>query len=58
LVSHHGQASELGDKPRHHELWPAYNLNAAPPQAPTEGLFQQTHPLSRVPNLLRRVAFD
>ena len=27
---------------RHRELWPAYNLNLAPPQASTEGLFQQT----------------
>jgi hypothetical protein len=43
LVSHHEQqASECEDKQRHRELWPAYNPNLAPPQASTEGLFQQT----------------
>jgi len=39
-MSHHEQqASEHGDEQQH--LWPAYNLNLAPPQASTQGLFQQ-----------------
>ncbi|MGA9804828.1 MAG: hypothetical protein ACLP0H_02705, partial [Terriglobales bacterium] len=36
------QASKGNGEKRHRELWPAYNVNAAPPQASTEGLFQQT----------------
>ncbi|MGA2337756.1 MAG: hypothetical protein ABSG08_20470, partial [Terriglobales bacterium] len=40
---HHGQQASKGNgEKRHRELWPAYNVNAAPPQASTEGLFQQT----------------
>jgi hypothetical protein len=35
----------------HRELWPAYNPNIAPPQASTEGLFQQTR-------LFTTVAFE
>jgi hypothetical protein len=43
LVSHHEQqASECEDKQQHRELWPAYYPNLAPPQASTQGLFQQT----------------
>src|SRR5271167_1630179 len=30
------------------KLWPAYNVNAVPPQAPTEGLFQQTQALALI----------
>jgi hypothetical protein len=30
------------------ELWPAYNLNIAPSQASTEGLFQQTQAMSQL----------
>ena|SRR5208282_400906 len=30
------------------KLWPAYNVNAAPPQAPTKGLFQQTQAFTLV----------
>ena len=49
LVSHHEQqASECSGEQQHRELWPAYNLNIAPPQASTEGLFQQTRPLTTV----------
>jgi len=48
MVSHHEQqASECEDKQRHRELWPAYNANLAPPQASTEGLFQQTQALGQ-----------
>jgi len=44
MVSHHEQqASECNGEQQHRELWPTYNLNVAPPQASTEGLFQQTH---------------
>src|SRR5436309_3086226 len=32
----------VGLQLRNRVLWPAYNLNIAPPQASTEGLFQQT----------------
>src|SRR5208282_6631337 len=40
--SHHEQqASEHGDEQQHQELSPAYNRNPAPPQASTQGLFQQ-----------------
>jgi hypothetical protein len=43
LVSHHAQqASECNREQQHRELWPANNLNVAPPQASNEGLFQQT----------------
>jgi hypothetical protein len=42
-VPHHEQqASKWNGEKRHRELWPAYNPNIAPPQASTEGLFQQT----------------
>jgi hypothetical protein len=30
------------------KLWPAYNANAAPQQASTEGLFQQTRLITAV----------
>src|SRR5258708_4225432 len=47
MVSHHEQqTSKCEDKQRHRELWPAYNANLAPPQASTEGLFQQTRLIS------------
>jgi hypothetical protein len=36
-----------GEK-QHRELWPAYNPNIAPPQASTEGLFQQTRLISTI----------
>src|SRR5439155_20176776 len=43
MVSHHKQqASKCNGEQQHRVLWPAYNLNIAPPQASTEGLFQQT----------------
>src|SRR5437660_1495207 len=43
MVSHHEQqASKCNGEQQHRALWPAYNLNIAPPQASTEGLFQQT----------------
>jgi hypothetical protein len=43
MVPHHKQqASECDGEQQHRKLWPAYNPNIAPPQAPTEGLFQQT----------------
>jgi len=43
LVSHHEQqASKCNGEQQHRKLWPAYNANVAPPQASTEGLFQQT----------------
>src|SRR5207244_11307227 len=43
MVSHHEQqASKCNGEQQHRVLWPAYNLNIAPPQASTEGLFQQT----------------
>jgi len=46
-VPHHEQqASECNGEQQHRELWPAYNPNAAPPQASTEGLFQQTQAIS------------
>src|SRR6266481_5308760 len=45
MVSHHEQqASKCNGEQQHRVLWPAYNLNLAPPQASTEGLFQQTQP--------------
>jgi hypothetical protein len=46
-VSHHGQASDCNSEQQHRELWPAYNLNLASPQASTEGLFQQTQAMSQ-----------
>jgi hypothetical protein len=49
LVPHHEQqASKWNGEKQHRELWPAYNPNLAPPQASTEGLFQQTRLLSTV----------
>ena len=48
LVSHHEQqASQCNDEQQHPVLWPAYNPNFAPPQASTEGLFQQTRLVSQ-----------
>ena len=50
MVSHHEQqASKWNDEQQHRGLWPAYNPNTAAPQASTEGLFQQTRLLSKVP---------
>src|SRR5229473_361885 len=47
MVSHHEQqASKWNGEQQHRVLWPAYNLNIAPPQASTEGLFQQTQAFS------------
>jgi cell division septation protein DedD len=49
MVPHHKQqASECDGEQQHRELWPAYNPNIAPPQAPTEGLFQQTQAISLI----------
>jgi hypothetical protein len=46
-VPHHEQqASKWNGEKQHRELWPAYNSNIAPPQASTEGLFQQTRLIS------------
>src|SRR5213080_934967 len=48
MVSHHEQqASKCNGEQQHRVLWPAYNLNIAPPQASTEGLFQQTQALAQ-----------
>ena len=48
LVSHHEQqASERNGEQQHRELWPAYNAIVAPPQASTEGLFQQTQAIAQ-----------
>jgi len=47
MVRHHEQlASECNGEQQHRELWSAYNLNVAPPQASTEGLFQQPQAIS------------
>src|SRR5215831_6322743 len=47
VISHHDQQpSEDCREHRHRELWPAYNLNLAPPQASTEGLFQHSRLIS------------
>src|SRR6266566_3120584 len=47
MVSHHKQqASKCNGEQQHRVLWPAYNLNIAPPQASTEGLFQQTQAIT------------
>src|SRR2546428_10953501 len=47
MVSHHKQqASKCNGEQQHRVLWPAYNLNIAPPQASTEGLFQQTRAIA------------
>src|SRR5207302_8460858 len=47
MVSHHEQqASKCNGEQQHRVLWPAYNLNIAPPQASTEGLFQQTQAIT------------
>ena len=49
LVPHHEQqASKWNGENQHRELWPAYNPNIAPPQASTEGLFQQTQAISLI----------
>jgi hypothetical protein len=49
MVSHHHQqASKWNGEQQHRELWPAYNPNIAPPQASTEGLFQQTRLIATV----------
>src|SRR5256885_14793474 len=49
MVSHHEQqASKWNGEQQHRVLWPAYNPNIAPPQASTEGLFQQTRLISTV----------
>src|SRR6266436_1555482 len=49
MVSHHKQqASKCNGEQQHRVLWPAYNLNIAPPQASIEGLFQQTRLFSTV----------
>jgi hypothetical protein len=49
MVSHHQQqASKWNGEQQHRELWPAYNPNIAPPQASTEGLFQQTRLIATV----------
>jgi hypothetical protein len=41
------------------KLWPAYNPNLAPPQASTEGLFQQTQALALIdPCQPQRRGFD
>src|SRR6266404_3799793 len=49
MVSHHEQqASKWNGEQQHRVLWPAYNANVAPPQASTEGLFQQTRLFSTV----------
>jgi hypothetical protein len=48
-VSHHEQqASKCNGEQQHRELWPAYNPNVAPPQASSEGLFQQSRLVSTV----------
>src|SRR5215472_6056410 len=41
LVSHHKQQASQCNAEQQHR-WAAYNLNPAPAQASTEGLFQQT----------------
>src|SRR5262252_7401858 len=47
LVSHHKQqASQCNGEQQHR--WAAYNVNPAPAQASTEGLFQQTRLLATV----------
>src|SRR5713101_3735086 len=57
MVSHHEQqASKWNGEQQHRVLWPAYNPNLAPPQASTEGLFQQTR-LCLLKNLGSRHAF-
>src|SRR5207249_5223117 len=48
MVSHHEQqASKCNGEQQHPVLRPAYNLNIAPPQASTQGLFQQTQPITQ-----------
>src|SRR5215831_17271905 len=45
LVSHHKQqASQCNGEQQHR--WAAYNVNPAPAQASTEGLFQQTQAIT------------
>src|SRR6266511_2687854 len=59
MVSHHEQqASKWNGEQQHRVLWPAYNLNIAPPQASTEGLFQQTRLFSSIESLLVRLRTD
>src|SRR2546429_44036 len=56
MVSHHEQqASKWNGEQQHRVLWPAYNPNIAPPQASTEGLFQQTRLVSTLP-IVRSIA--
>src|SRR6266704_2496935 len=58
LVSHHEQqASKCNGEQQHRVLWPAYNLNIAPPQASTEGLFQQTRLFSTTIHLALPASF-
>src|SRR5215469_10241952 len=45
LVSHHKQQASQCNAEQQHR-WAAYNLNPAPAQASTEGLFQQTRLVS------------
>jgi hypothetical protein len=47
MVSHHEQQASKHCRKQQHR-WPAYNLNLAPPQAATDGLFQQTRLISKV----------
>jgi len=48
---HEQQASECNGEQQHRELWPAYNPKAAPPQASTERLFQQTRLIATINQL-------
>jgi len=55
-VPHHEQqASKCNGEQQHRVLWPAYNLNIAPPQASTQGLFQQTQAFAPTTSVLARV---
>src|SRR5215469_4157651 len=52
LVSHHKQqASQCNGEQQHR--WAAYNVNPAPAQASTEGLFQQTLSISLIDRALQ-----
>jgi hypothetical protein len=46
MASHHEQQASKCNGAQQH--WPAYNAKLAPPQASTEGLFQQTRLFSSV----------
>ena len=46
MPHHEQQASKWNREKQHQELWPAYNPNIAPPQASTEGFFQQTQAIT------------